>query len=316
MIFSKLTSVWGNSPIEDISFPEAEILNEYTARIPFQLVDHLIVVEAGLLNQTGKFIIDTGAETFILNSVHFSGPLKSQSDKSSGILGSVETRGKRRLQEFILKNFSIRNTTSDVIDLSHIEKQKKIKLLGIIGHSILKDHEVFVDLHLNQITLTKTDRYGNRLDPRGYLETISDSVPFKLRKHTITLEAFVQDFPVTFGLDTGAEVNHLNKRLSRKLRKYFSVLEKTTLVGASGESTDVLAGNLFRVKLNDSIYFGPMRTLIANLGAMEAAFGVRLDGILGYEFFAQKRTIINYQKEMLYFIDYPKIIKREPDPPK
>jgi len=32
---------------------------------------------------------------------------------------------------------------------------------------------------------------------------------------------------------------------------------------------------------------------------------IQLDGILGYEFFAQKRTIINYKKEKLYFIDYP-----------
>ena len=38
---------------------------------------------------------------------------------------------------------------------------------------------------------------------------------------------------------------------------------------------------------------------------MNEAFGTNLDGILGYEFFAQKRTIINYQKEKLYFINYP-----------
>jgi hypothetical protein len=38
---------------------------------------------------------------------------------------------------------------------------------------------------------------------------------------------------------------------------------------------------------------------------MNEAFGTSLDGVLGYEFFKQKRTIINYQKQKLYFINYP-----------
>lgn len=42
----------GNKKI--ILFPEAEIVNEYTSRIPFKLIDHLIVVEAELLNKKRK----------------------------------------------------------------------------------------------------------------------------------------------------------------------------------------------------------------------------------------------------------------------
>ena len=57
--------------------------------------------------------------------------------------------------------------------------------------------------------------------------------------------------------------------------------------------------------MNDSIYFGPMKTVLTNLRKMNAAFGTRLDGVLGFEFFAQKRTIINYRKKKLYFIKSP-----------
>ena len=60
----------GNKKI--ILFPEAEIVNEYTSRIPFKLIDHLIVVEAELLNKKGNFVIDTGSETLILNKWTFS----------------------------------------------------------------------------------------------------------------------------------------------------------------------------------------------------------------------------------------------------
>ena len=48
-----------------------------------------------------------------------------------------------------------------------------------------------------------------------------------------------------------------------------------------------------------------MKTIITNLYNMNKAFGTNLDGILGYDFFAQKRVILNYKKEQLYFIKYP-----------
>ena len=78
------------------------------------------------------------------------------------------------------------------------------------------------------------------------------------------------------------------------------------LSGAANNQIEVLLGKLYRVKVSKTVYFGPMYTILTNLSNMNKAFGTYLDGILGYEFFKQKRTIINYKKEKLYFIDYPK----------
>ena len=77
------------------------------------------------------------------------------------------------------------------------------------------------------------------------------------------------------------------------------------LTGASGKKIEVLAGKLYRVKLTDNIYFEPMTTILTNLNKMNEAFCTSLDGVMGYEFLRQKRTIINYKKEKLYFINYP-----------
>lgn len=265
-----------------------------------------MVVEAELYDQKGNFIIDTGSETLIINKVHF--PEKYNHPKTytsaAGVLDNANAYEKH-LEEFILNNLSLRNTTSHVIDLSHIERRKKMNLLGIIGYSILKDYEVFIDMHLNQITLSKIDANGNKLDKRGYLEKITDSIGFKLHKHSIVLNAKVGDEAMRFALDTGAEFNQLNSRESKRVLKYFIPSKRMVLVGASDEKAEVLAGKLYRVKLSDQVYFGPMNTIITNLNKMSEAFGVKLDGVLGYEFFAQKRTIINYKKERLYFIDYP-----------
>ncbi len=290
-----------------ILFTQAEVLNKYTTRIPFKLIDHLIVVEAEISNKKGNFIIDTGSETLILNKVHFSNLYSYQKKDrvSSGVMHSVEDTYEKHIKEFKLQNFKLENKKSDIIDLSHIEKSKKIKLLGVIGYSILKDYEIFVDMYLNQITLTKVDVFGIKLDKHVYLEKITDSLDFNLKNHTIVVNGTINNQKVRLGIDTAAEFNQINKSINKKVLKYFIPKKRLRLTGVGDKKIEVLAGKLHRIKLSETTYFGPMFTVLTNLNKMNEAFGTNLDGILGYEFFAQKRTIINYQKEKLYFINYP-----------
>ncbi len=285
---------------------KAEILNENTTRIPFKLVGHLIVVEGELLGKNGNFIIDTGSEKLVLNSVHF--PVKSNRKKKSnvsGVNGSIDNIARKKVDTFQLQNLIVKNVNSDIIDLSHIEKSKNFRLLGIIGFNILKNYEVFIDLYLNQITLFKVDRYGNRLDKRELLEKIGDSIDFKLRKHTIVLSGTIGDKKVKLGLDSGAELNQLNKNVNKKVLQYFTGFRRMFVVGASNRKVEVLVGKLNNVSIKKSFSLMPMNTVLINFDGMHDAYGVFLHGVLGYEFLRQKRTIINYKKEKLYFVDYP-----------
>lgn len=290
-----------------ILFTKAEVLNEYTTRIPFKLIDHLLVVEAELLNKKGNFIIDTGSANMILNKVHFSDLYESQraNQLRSGVLQSIDNPYQKRVREFTLNSFKLENKISDVINLSHIETSKKIKLLGIIGYSVLKDYEVFIDLHLNQITLTKVDKFGNKLNENVYLEKIVDSLDFDLKNHTIVVDGTINYQKVRLGIDTAAEFNQINRNINKHALRYFIPKKRLKLKGIGEKTIKVMAGKLHRVKLSNTVYFGPMDTVLTNLDGMNTAFGTKLDGVLGYEFFAKKRTIINYQKEKLYFINYP-----------
>ncbi|NER13369.1 hypothetical protein GWK08_07965 [Leptobacterium flavescens] len=304
MIFSR--GLFAN-PSESIVFTKAEIINEHTARIPFKLVDHLIVVEAELYDKKGNFIIDTGSETLILNKVHFPvySELQTSSRKTSGVMEIVDNPVERTLNSFLLHNLSLNRVHSNIINLSHIEKSKKMHLLGIIGFSVLKDYEVFIDLFLNQITLTKVDKDGKKLDSKVYLEKITDSLDFRLVKHTIVVNGWIGEQKVKFGLDSGAEFNQINKSVGKKALKHFTPERRLKLMGAGNRKIEVLAGKLRRVKLSETVYVGPMRTILTNLRKMNEAYGTSLDGVLGYEFLKYKRTIINYKKEKLYFVKYP-----------
>jgi len=291
----------------EILFPKAAFLNEYTARIPFKVIDQLIIVEAEFLDQKGNFIIDTGSETLILNKVHFpkGQRLTKKKTQTTSVTRIIDQPYERKLNEFILQNFSLKDKKSDVIDLSHIEKSKKIHLLGIIGYNILKDYEVFIDLYLNQITLSLVDKNGKKFDTKVYAEEIVDSLAFELRKHTIVVSGYVNDEKVRFALDTGAEFNQLNKDSDPKVLEKFRPMRQLSMVSADGKKNRVLAGKLYGFKLNDSLGVGPMYTIVTNLRQMSAAYGTSVDGVLGYEFLKYKRTIINYKKEKLYFINSP-----------
>jgi len=294
--------------INSIRFSKAEIVNSYTTRIPFKLIDHLIVIEAELLDKKGNFIIDTGSETLILNKVHFSVlyPHNKKNNETSGIISEIDTPYEKRIKEFVINDFKLSETNSDILDLSHIEKSKHMNLLGIIGFNILKEYEIFIDMHLNQITLSKVDVKGEKINKKVYLEKIVDSIDFTLKGHTILLQATINKQNVKFGLDSGAEFNQINKNSNKKILKSFFPKRRLLLSGAGSKKIEVLAGKLYRVKISKTIYFGPMYTILTNLSKMNNVYGTDLDGILGYEFFKQKRAIINYQKEKIYFIDYPK----------
>ena len=290
-----------------IVFSKAEYISPYTTRIPFKVIDQLIVVEAELLGTSGNFIIDTGSFNLILNAVHFKHRRTRDLDDldRAGVHASVKDVEQQILNAFKMSDLSIKHLNADVIDLSHFEETKKMNLLGIIGYSILKDFEVFIDLHLNQLTLSRIDKKGNRLNHKVYAEQIVDTVDFKIKNHSILVNGFIGKRPVRFILDSGAEYNQLNKNINPLLKAFFYPTKTMKLSDASGKTKTVTAGKLYRVQLNDKIYLGPMKTVLTNLRNMRQAFGITADGVLGFEFFKQQRTIINYKKKQLYFIAQP-----------
>ena len=297
---------------ERIAFPKAEQITENTVRIPFDLVDHLIVIEGQVLGKKGGFIIDTGAEALILNRVHYPKnlPVRRKVASSSGVMSAMGDVFQNMVDALLLSNtFSISKKRADIIDLSHIEKQKKVKILGIIGHNVLEDYEIFIDFYLKQLTLSKLGASGNTLDSEVYLEKMADSLNFSLKKHTIVLRGEINNHFLSLGLDTAAELNQLTPDAHSQILEYFYPKKRVMVVGASKRKKEVLIGSLHRMKLSETVYLGPMTTMLSRMSRLNEAFGTELDGLLGYEFLKQKRVIINYKKRKLYFINFPMVSK-------
>ena len=163
-----------------------------------------------------------------------------------------------------------------------------------------KDYEVFIDFQMMQLVLSKLDRKGNRLDREAFYEEPYDSVDFKLSRHIIILRVEVAGVRLKFSLDSGAELNLIDRRVKRGVLDHFEIVKRVRMLGTGSQTIEVLAGKLSNVKCGNQEN-GAMRTLLTNLSEMNETFKTGLNGVMGYEFLAPRRTLINYKKKKLFF---------------
>jgi predicted aspartyl protease len=123
-------------------------------------------------------------------------------------------------------------------------------------------------------------------------------VPFKLYRHfLIVVEGSIGDQRhLNFIVDTGTAPSIIHQRLARKLR-------------LTGEKDHLLIANRdldVQTVALAALEIGPIRSeslhvLVTDLSAMERDFGIRLDGILGFEAFAPRSFSIDFFSKELVF---------------
>jgi len=262
----------------------------------------LIAVEARVDTQSGIFFLDTGASDLLLNDNYFESEVTVASMKNIGVGGQIGSLRTRRVDTLFWDGLEITQLEGHVVSLTHIEETKRTKVIGVLGYEVFRDFEVLIDYGIRQLIVTRVDRKGNRLDRDAIFQIPADSMDFKLIGHCIQVQAQVNGAKLKLGLDTGAELNLLDAKVKRKALDNFEILRRTTMTGADGKVIEVLAGVLHGMQLDIEQKIG-MRTLLTRMWKINDAMGTNLDGILGYEFLFDKRVLINYKKEKLYFFE-------------
>ena len=284
----------------DIEIPDIIWVNAYTARIPFQFIGRLPAVEVIVWGQKGKFLFDTGSADLILNSGHYLHRTADQPLASVGSTGSVKIMEYRRIDSLLVDEVLMKNIRASIIDLSHLEESKKSKILGILGFTVFKDFEVFIDYPYRQIILTRLNKQGNRYHRVGIPELPADSMRFRLHKHAIILNGSVRGIPLKLNLDTGAEVNLLNSNIDHTILESFRIIRRAVLLGVGQRKVEVLAGKLDDLECGAGQTY-PMRTLLTSTDYIRDVVDARVDGVLGYEYLYTKRISINYKRKKIYF---------------
>lgn len=284
----------------NLSFPQAAIADVNTIYIPFTLVGQLIMVEAKVDTVTGFFMLDTGSEMLVLNKQYFEAGENGRAIAAVGNTGMVNAVIEKRVDSLQLDQLVLREIRAHLVDLHHIELKKNTRLIGILGQDVYRDFEVFIDFQSKVIALTRVDKKGIRIDTLAPYEIPYDSMDFELRHHLIIVDTKVNAVRLKMILDSGAELNLIDRQVNRRVMDKFTIIKRVNLLGVGQREVEVLAGVMNEVYCGNQ-YSEKMNTLLTSLDEINQSFDVNVQGVLGYEFLKKRRILINYQKRKLYF---------------
>lgn len=290
-----------------ITFTQSTIFTQNKIEVPFEVKGSLILIEAEVDSIKGKFILDSGAPHLILNTNYFEG------HKTKRTVGGI-TGGNTNLELYDMTYFSwdaeeVKDVQVEAINLSHIEASKQTKVLGLLGFDVFKSFEIILDFTEQKLTLYKLDKKGNHLEADNNAKKPAHSFDIQVTNKVILLKTSINDKKLTFSIDTGAENNVIDNRLPKKVFTNFKVMRRAVLKGTGNKKVEVLVGFLKEMKVGELSYEN-MRTVLSSLQDMSNSYGVKIQGMLGYQFLSKYKTGFNFkQKKMYIWLDSAKTAK-------
>ncbi|MFI5172840.1 MAG: hypothetical protein ACHQFW_10640, partial [Chitinophagales bacterium] len=271
--------------------------------IPLKRVNNLFLIEARIDTVKGNFIFDTGAPKLVLNKTYFRSGKLLAGTSSYGISGGGEQVLHQNIDSLIIDDLFFTGVDADVVNLGHIENAKGVKILGLLGANLFTGMEMEIDIEHGTLTVYKINMEGNRLYADDTTSAVADiNMEIEVDNNIIFLEASVAEKKLRFCLDTGAEINVLSNTVNNKVLNHFSLTNRTSLGGSGSQSVNVLNGKLDMLIIETDT-LREMPFVLTGLSHLQMVYNTNIDGILGYQFLAKGRVVINVEKRnlLMYF---------------
>lgn len=217
---------------------------------------------------------------------------------TAGITGSVDEVNTITVGELKIADLYYKMVSANLIDLGHIENRRGIKVLGLIGFEKLKGFEMEIDLNNDALRLYRIDEQGNRIRSGSDKHEMDYVQRIEVLNSIAFVNVTIAGKSQRFCLDSAAETNALSSTASKPVLKTFTVTRTALLKGAGSTTREVLYGTL------DDFEFGntrlnSMTAILSNLEHLSDAYGLHLDGILGYDFFIMGTISLNFVKKQM-----------------
>jgi predicted aspartyl protease len=278
----------------------AATLSRGTAKTKFRLAGGaqpliLLPVE---VNGEGpfEFILDTGAGTSLLSSeLGQKLGIKVIGSKEGQSAGGAVSVSLAKVKSLAVGSAKLSDVDVGLVDLSHIGKTVGTKIDGDLGYNFLKHFRVTLDYRKNEIRFDDPKRFELAGQPAAITE-----VAMRLAspaKPLILVDVFANDSgPFQFALDTGTSTTAITPELAKQLGVASSPIGPATTGGAQVEVT---AGALQSFQVGGA-RIDDLPVIVADFFAMLSnALGVKLDGIVGYNFLRNYKVALDYPNETM-----------------
>lgn len=292
----------GPFPKKDISISiKALITDSVSCTIPFSRAGNLILIRAKADTTEGNFILDTGAPGLVLNVTYFRDypATTDASEEQSGITGPVSSVQKTHVKEFVFGCLKSTVVPADLVNLGHLENAKGVRILGLIGLSMLRQFELIIDyenslLYLRRVTKKDTVKNSLLADTSAYT-----TVSVEIWNNKLVTRTILTGKKLRLMIDSGAESNLLDSRLPDKLFDNVEIVRRIQLAGAGEKKVEALYGNLNNLRIGNQPV-GSLPVIITNLEKTCLADNSCIDGILGFDFLSLHKIGFNFVTNKMY----------------
>lgn len=261
-----------------------------TLKLPIKRAGNLILVEAMVDSIRGNFILDTGAPGLVLNTTYFRDKAIRKNRSSVGIAGSTNMVYEMQVNKLQISALYYEKIVVELTELSHIENNKNIKILGLLGNALFDDLEMEIDVRRNMLTLTKPNKNNS-------LRTKPDVLlPLSITNYSMFIPLKIAGKSINTCFDTGAEMMVLDNYLSEKILKNVQLSKRLNLTGTGGQKIEVWSGTLIDLQIGTT-YLKNVPVLLSSLQQLSDAYGQPVDGILGFNLLEKGIVHISMRKK-------------------
>ena len=271
--------------------------------IPFEFAGNLPLFTVKVNGESKQFILDSGAQTMVLNS-------KYEEDSGTSSPATVAGHVVASVQASFIPSFEwggmqLSNQMAMVMDLSHLEKRLQTTVHGLIGCAQLANYDLLLDYRKRQVTLT--DSYGEV----PACMTGAVSLPFTVSQHIPVIPVKIEDKVFSLGLDTGAEGNVLGREHEEYCTKMGLVFDVTQdeVVRINNEDSEqeTCFCSIKNIAIGQDLTIDHMRFAFHDINI----HGVKADGLMGYELFSRYKAMIRFTKRELLLQPFETNIKED-----
>jgi hypothetical protein len=278
-----------------VSFLRAKTVEETASKAPtaegkeqaFDLTRNLIFFDAQINGQRGKFILDTGAPTLLLNS---RGKTVGHPAPTGLASGGVVNLANQRIESFEMGGQSLGKRWVLATDLRSMENRMGQAIDGFVGYDMLRHGEVRINFPDQTFRLLKSSRKP-RHEGRAPLQVIK----FEYIDHLPVITLRVGKKKLRFAIDTGAGANLVDEQ-------YHSIFTKSggkmNIQGLDGGNKDHKLVRIPALRL-EARQLGQLSFVSMDLSHLQSVGQPPIAGILGSVFLSDRVVGIDYVKRKI-----------------
>ena len=270
--------------------------------IPIMQSNRLILVKGEADGVQGYFIFDTGAPGLVLNQAHFKDYWVDPSRSVTGVNGETQPSKQRTTRLLKIGEVAFKKQWADVIDLSHIERKRQVKILGLLGVELFKDERIEIDLRKKELRLFRNTGSSKPYD--AVKENKTDgrvTLPIRFNGDLITLEASIDNRRLKIAFDTGSETLLLDKNIVTRYGIKTRLLAIKSLLSTDGTKREVRISQLQEIQIG--VRLKQIQTMVTDLKTLKT-YGLGVDGLIGFDLLNSGVVSIDFNSMLLQLTPY------------